>query len=243
MRPEIAEIVSKVFYDNGLETPENAPICEAQRPFQITNAKRLPQSSIVIVDMPYWHSQGGAWARDNAPAHHNPGEIKIVLKVLSLIRCSNNVEKPAKLAVLTPYNQQVKRLKHAIAAKDNAELKHLKHFSTDTEMVQTIDSFQGKEADIVVVSLVRNNPHSRKKALGILADSRRMNVLLSRAKFKLVIVGSLNFLELRFLEGKSVEKDDELYFIYDWLNVIKEKSDESTKKRSISIIPPSQLSS
>ncbi len=241
MKPEIAGMVSKVFYKNELETPGDAPICKAQPPFRITNAKRLPLSPIVVIDMPYWHSPDAAWARDQAPAHHNPGEVNVVLKVLSLIRCPKNMVKPAKLAVLTPYNRQVKKLRRAIAAKANNDLKHLQRFDTDVEMVQTIDSFQGKEADIVVVSLVRNNAHSWKRALGILADFRRMNVLLSRAKFKLVIVGSLEFLKLRFLPGKSVEESDDLYFLYEWLNFIEQNSGGPMKQRSIIIIPPSQL--
>lgn len=241
MRPEIADMVSKVFYKSDLKTPKQAPVREAQPPFQTTNAKRLPLSEIVIIDTPYWHRPGGAWARDKAPAHHNPGEVGIVLKVLSLIRCPKNVEKPAKLAVLTPYNRQVIQLKRAIAEKAKTELSHLKRFDTGIEMVQTIDSFQGKEADIVVVSLVRNNAHTWKRALGILADFRRMNVLLSRAKFKLVIVGSLEFLKLRFLPGKTVDESDELYFLHKWLHWIDENSNGPEKARSVSVITPSQL--
>jgi hypothetical protein len=68
-----------------------------------------------------------------------------------------------------------------------------------------------------------------------------MNVLLSRAKFKLVIVGSLEFLKLRFLPGKSVEESDDLYFLYEWLNFIEQNSGGPMKQRSIIIIPPSQL--
>ena len=59
-----------------------------------------------------------------------------------------------------------------------------------SELVGTVDSFQGDEADIVVVSLVRNNHHSGSRALGFLSDERRMNVLLSRARWKLVVIGS-----------------------------------------------------
>jgi hypothetical protein len=50
--------------------------------------------------------------------------------------------------------------------------------------------------DIVVVSLVRNNDHSGlRNALGFLADPRRMNVLLSRARWQLILVGSTQFLQ------------------------------------------------
>ena len=60
---------------------------------------------------------------------------------------------------------------------------------------KTVDSFQGAEADIVAISLVRNNSESYSfGALGFLLDSRRMNVLLSRAKYQMVIVGSYEFM-------------------------------------------------
>lgn len=241
MRAEIADMVSKVFYKNELKTPESAPICNAKPPFQITNAKRLPSSPIVIVDTPYCRRDYASWAGDKEPAHHNPGEVEIVLKVLSLIRCPKNVDKPAKLAVLTPYNRQVIGLKRAIASKVKTDLVHLRKFDASVEMVQTIDSFQGKEADVVVVSLVRNNARSWKSALGILADFRRMNVLLSRAKFKLVIVGSLEFLNLRFIPGKKLDESDELYFLYDWLKYIKDYGSGPNEQSSITIIPPSHL--
>jgi ATP-dependent exoDNAse (exonuclease V) alpha subunit len=63
------------------------------------------------------------------------------------------------------------------------------------DFVGTVDSFQGSEADVVIVSLVRNNGRTGVGALGFLRDRRRMNVALSRAKCQLVIVGSLNFLK------------------------------------------------
>jgi hypothetical protein len=59
----------------------------------------------------------------------------------------------------------------------------------------TVDSFQGSEADLVIVSLVRNNRRSGSAALGFLNKAHRMNVLLSRAKWQLVLVGSLQFMQ------------------------------------------------
>lgn len=52
--------------------------------------------------------------------------------------------------------------------------------------VNTVDGFQGQERDIIYISLVRSNSSSE---IGFLADIRRMNVALTRAKKKLVIIG------------------------------------------------------
>jgi superfamily I DNA and/or RNA helicase len=52
--------------------------------------------------------------------------------------------------------------------------------------VKTIDGFQGQEKDIIYISLVRSNSRGE---IGFLADTRRMNVALTRAKKKMVVVG------------------------------------------------------
>ena len=59
----------------------------------------------------------------------------------------------------------------------------------------TVDSFQGNQADVVVVSLVRNNRQPRGRGLGFLREGRRMNVLFSRAERLLVLVGSWEFFQ------------------------------------------------
>ena len=84
-----------------------------------------------------------------------------------------------------------------VEALRNSELSHLFDFRPvrpGNPFVGTVDSFQGSEADLVIISLVRNNSRTGFGALGFLRDQRRMNVALSRAKSQLVIVGSLKFL-------------------------------------------------
>ncbi|WP_066755674.1 AAA domain-containing protein [Crocinitomix algicola] len=76
------------------------------------------------------------------------------------------------IGIISPYRKQVQRLKHLLF--DLAE------------DCQTIDSFQGQERDIIVISLVRSNENNN---LGFLTDYRRLNVALTRARKKLVIIG------------------------------------------------------
>ena len=52
--------------------------------------------------------------------------------------------------------------------------------------VGTVDSFQGQERDIIAISLTRSNPHGE---IGFLSDIRRMNVGMTRARRKLLLVG------------------------------------------------------
>ena len=75
-------------------------------------------------------------------------------------------------------------------------------------------AFQGNEADLVVVSLVRNNQHAfPQSALGFLSDPRRMNVLLSRAKWQLILVGSLDFLKTIVEAARGTENEKEIEFL------------------------------
>jgi len=83
----------------------------------------------------------------------------------------------------------------------------MKPLSPEEYLVNTVDSFQGNEAGVVVVSLVRNNRHRMPKAFGFLGEDERMNVLFSRAERLLVLVGSWDFFQAN-LEHISPDPDD-----------------------------------
>jgi predicted DNA helicase len=82
---------------------------------------------------------------------------------------------PADVAVIAPYDAQVQLLRQRLAPLLEQGLE-----------IDTVDGFQGREKDAVVVTLVRSNDEGD---LGFLADIRRMNVALTRARRKLVVIG------------------------------------------------------
>jgi len=136
---------------------------------------------------------------DRYPAWHNPLEVRAAVEVLSLLRSDvKEAQEGPTLAILSPYGRQRRALEEAVGDEIGKRLKHLEKFrapSHNGQWCHTVDSFQGSEADVVVVSLVRNNHHSAvQSALGFLSDARRMNVLLSRAKWQLVLIASTEFL-------------------------------------------------
>jgi superfamily I DNA and/or RNA helicase len=61
-----------------------------------------------------------------------------------------------------------------------------KVFKEEEVTINTVDSFQGQEADVVIISLVRSNDENE---IGFLKDYRRMNVALTRARKKLIVIG------------------------------------------------------
>lgn len=110
---------------------------------------------------------------DGATSISNEDECKIVAKVLEEIRAEEGVG--TKVAVISPYRAQVTMLRNALGQSEDLS-------------IDTVDGFQGKESDIVVFSVARTSGPFR-----FVNDSRRLNVALSRARDRVIIVGSLNY--------------------------------------------------
>jgi hypothetical protein len=198
MDPAIATVVSNAFYEGRLKTTPGRVTEALDGPTPFTVLAPLPHSPIVTVEFKHVSATGvGIHAERGHPRWHNPGEVQAVVDVLRHVRAGDQ-EKPPTLAILSFYAAQVEKLGERIDAETrDGELKHLTGFAPAMQggaWVGTVDGFQGNEADLVIVSLVRNNAGSGARALGFLRDRRRMNVALSRARSKLVLVGSLAFL-------------------------------------------------
>ena len=91
------------------------------------------------------------------------------------------LEERVDFGVISPYRAQVQYLRSLI--RHDETLRPLRNQIT----VNTVDAFQGQERDVVLVSLVRANAQGQ---IGFLTDLRRMNVAITRARFKLIILGS-----------------------------------------------------
>ncbi|MCQ2266753.1 MAG: AAA domain-containing protein [Bacteroidaceae bacterium] len=89
-------------------------------------------------------------------------------------------EERVDFGIISPYRAQVQYLRHLLKRDDM--LKQLRRQIT----VNTVDAFQGQERDVICVSLVRANEQGQ---IGFLADLRRMNVAMTRARMKLIILG------------------------------------------------------
>ena len=92
----------------------------------------------------------------------------------------NKNDNKIKIGIISPYKEQVILLQNLIA--ENEDLNDYKK----QIVVKTVDGFQGQEKEVIYISLVRSNEN---KEIGFLSDTRRMNVALTRAKQKLVVIG------------------------------------------------------
>lgn len=133
----------------------------------------------------------------------NPGEISKIIGVLSKI--GRDVD-PEDVAILTPYNGQ----KNALIKQLEAN----KQMVIFANRVHTVDEFQGKEADLILISLVRNNLNTISgRRWGFLLDPPRLNVMFSRAKRQMVVIGCSEFVRQTGFD----EDNDHLLRILNWI--------------------------
>jgi len=134
-------------------------------------ADPLRPGPLVFVD-----AAGKGWAEARAeddPSTSNPAQAdRVAAEVRRLL---GRGLAPEDCAVITPYEAQVRGLRDRLAGLVGEGLE-----------IGTVDGFQGREKEAVVVDLVRSNEQGR---LGFLTDVRRMNVAITRARRLLLVVG------------------------------------------------------
>lgn len=115
----------------------------------------------------------------------NKAEAELTLKhletYLNKIGKQRILEERIDIGLISPYQAQVQYLRR--------QIKKRSFFTPYRKLItiDTVDGFQGQERDIIVISLVRSND---KGAIGFLNDLRRMNVAITRARMKLIILGN-----------------------------------------------------
>ncbi|MCC6371768.1 MAG: AAA family ATPase, partial [Bacteroidia bacterium] len=116
-------------------------------------------------------------------SYYNPKEGNVLFKHLEQLLFdytqSGNAT-PIDIGIISPYKEQREWI------KDNFSDAELEKSKLKSLSIKTIDGFQGEERDVIYISLVRSN---ERQEIGFLNDLRRMNVAITRAKKKLVVIG------------------------------------------------------
>ena len=114
----------------------------------------------------------------------NPVEAELALQTLhdyiERIGKDRILYERLDIGIISPYKGQVQLLRRML--RKDSYWKPLRHLIS----INTVDGFQGQERDIILISMVRNNEQGQ---VGFLADLRRMNVAITRARMKLIIIG------------------------------------------------------
>ncbi|WP_435101482.1 IGHMBP2 family helicase [Halarchaeum sp. P4] len=181
MHERIQSFSADRFYDGALD-PAEAVRDHTLRDLGITPDDLAPDTRPVLdPDTPLTfldtsNVDAAERQREGSPSRENPREADVVADlVVDALEAGLD---PADVAVVSPYDDQVERLRDGLDERLDGR--------PDALRVDTVDGFQGREAELVLVSLVRSNPRDE---IGFLDDERRFNVALTRARRKAVVVG------------------------------------------------------
>ncbi|KAF3929219.1 hypothetical protein AA313_de0204339 [Arthrobotrys entomopaga] len=129
---------------------------------------------------------------------YNPTEAELTRQLVEgFVHCGVD---PNEIGVVSVYRSQIKAIQHLL------------HNHPSVEM-HTADKFQGRDKDCIIISLVRSN--GKENVGELLKDWRRINVAFTRAKTKLLIIGSKSTLKTNELLGKFVDMMEARDWVYD----------------------------
>jgi len=167
MNYKIMDFSSAQFYDSQL-IADDTVVDHVLADLPTVEDTEFTRQVVTFID-----TAGAGWEEEVEPeglSKRNPKEAAFILqRVQMLLDAGLPVQ---DIAVIAPYAAQVRLL------RDNFQGQGLE--------IDTVDGFQGREKEVVLISLVRSN---NKSEIGFLADRRRMNVALTRARRKLIVVG------------------------------------------------------
>ncbi|TWT34194.1 AAA domain-containing protein [Blastopirellula retiformator] len=179
MHNHIMEFSSLEFYDGALEA--DATVAGHTLSDLIT-ADEIWAKPVQFID-----TAGADYheAKDDSSSRTNPREAELAVRKVNQLLALDL--RPEQIAVVTPYAAQVRLLRESLPAGVECD---------------SVDGFQGREQEVVICSLVRSNENGE---IGFLADVRRMNVAMTRAKRKLIVIGDSSTIGGNEFYGRLLE--------------------------------------
>lgn len=207
--------IPDIFIDLGDTDEDGSGYSKRQRLHKALKAE-LP--NYLFFDLPYSAETSASTSRVNM--HEIEFCVNLVKYLISRFRAaamlkeshnSNGIivglSRPVlgSVGIITPYSEQLSELVHAFKRHKLIPAKNSSSSEGSYEEIElnTVDGFQGREKDIIIISTVRSNDYG---SIGFLSDTRRMNVALTRAKYAQYIVGSASTLYGNKHWGKLVKQ-------------------------------------
>ena len=172
MHPCLSEFPSNMFYEGSLQNG-------------VTMQQRLRREvdfpwPVVDSPMMFWANLGNEEISASGTSYLNRTEASNVEKIIT--RFFKAGVHPGDIGIITPYEGQRSYVVSSMQQNGTFTKENYKEIE-----VASVDAFQGREKDFIVLSCVRSNDH---QGIGFLSDPRRLNVALTRAKYGLVILGN-----------------------------------------------------
>ena len=188
MHPCLSEFASNMFYEGTLQNGVTAP----------ERLRKNVDFPWPVPDTPmfFYQNLGQEEISSSGTSFLNRTEASNVEKIVTKFFKSGVV--PSQIGVITPYEGQRSYIVNYM--QFNGSLK--KDLYKEIE-VASVDAFQGREKDYIILSCVRSNEH---QGIGFLNDPRRLNVALTRAKYGVVILGNPKVLSKVRKIGLSVRQ-------------------------------------
>ncbi|SPJ10470.1 regulator of nonsense transcripts, putative [Plasmodium sp. DRC-Itaito] len=202
MHPALSEFPSYVFYDGSLQN--GITLKEREYPL-----KTFPWPNMKC-PMFFYNSTGLEEMSASGTSYLNRSEATNMEKLVrTLLQCGL---KPSQIGVITPYEGQ--RAYITSLFQKNICFQN----SSDIE-VASVDAFQGREKDFILLSCVRSN---KKLGIGFLNDPRRLNVALTRAKYGLIICGNAKVLSRHhFISREKINSNETITNVNSvWINLL-----------------------
>ncbi len=175
MNEEIAEFPNNEFYDGKLRADEQVKKHNLRDILTNSEFENEDVKPFLFIDT-CGSDEFRERVKRGSTSRENQGEAKLVKDIAE--RLLSLGIRPEEIAIISPYVDQVALIRTMLRV-DGLEIK-------------TVDGFQGREKEVVIVSFVRSNKSGE---IGFLRDLRRLNVSITRAKRKLVLIGDSNTLE------------------------------------------------
>jgi superfamily I DNA and/or RNA helicase len=186
MNEQIMRFSSDWFYGGMVESAPQIKyrgILDYDNPMMWIDSSELPELAESSYKVPKEEFVASTFGRINR------GEAEQTLQVLedyfTKIGKQRILDERIDVGIISPYRAQVQYLRHLI--KKQPFFKPFRSLIS----VNTVDGFQGQERDVILISLVRSNEEGQ---IGFLRDLRRMNVAITRARMKLIILGDVETL-------------------------------------------------
>lgn len=172
MHPQLSKFPSNFFYEGSLQ---NGIYSEERKMKGVDFPWPQPDKPMF-----FYACQGQEEIAGSGTSYLNRTEASLVEKITTrFLKCG---VKPEQIGIITPYEGQRAYLVQYMQYNGSLHSKLYQEIE-----VASVDAFQGREKDLIIMSCVRSNEH---QGIGFLNDPRRLNVALTRARYGIIIVGN-----------------------------------------------------
>ncbi|CAN6632681.1 ATP-dependent helicase Nam7p [Trichomonascus vanleenenianus] len=172
MHPGISEFPSNMFYEGSLQ---NGVTTEDRMRPQVNFPWPVPENPMM-----FWSNLGQEEISPSGTSYLNRSEAVNCEKVVTRFFMAGI--KPSQIGIITPYEGQRTYISQYMATAGTMDRELYRAVE-----VESVDAFQGREKDYIILSCVRSNEN---QGIGFLSDPRRMNVAMTRAKYGIVLLGN-----------------------------------------------------